>query len=171
MRRVLIFGLMAVMIAGLPAQSLASVRAAKAQGIQTGMLRGVARDAKGQNLAGSKVRIRHAGNGSVSAEATTDGSGAFSVPGLAPGNYMVEVLNTVGQVIGLSPAVEVGGGLTASVSITATAIGTVASVGATAGGLSLLGLGTAASLGVIAAAATAAVVGLKAAQKTASPSR
>ena len=171
MRRLLIFGLVAVMVACMPAQSFASVHAARAQAAQTGTLRGVAKDAKGQNLAGSKVRIRQAGNGTESAEATTDASGAFSAPGLAPGSYVVEVVNAAGQVIGLSAAVDVAAGVIASVTVTATALGVVTGVGATAGGLSLLGLGTAATLGVIAAAATAAVVGLKAAQNTASPSR
>jgi hypothetical protein len=170
MRRVLTFGLVALMLVGVPAQSFAGVRGAKAQDARTGTLRGIAKNSQGQNLAGSKVRIRNAGNGAVASEVTTDATGAFVVPGLAPGSYVVEVVNAAGQVIGLSPAIEVLAGATATVSVTATAVGAI-STAAAGGGLSLFGLGTAASLGVLAAAGTAAIVGVTAVRKTASPSR
>jgi hypothetical protein len=169
MRRVLTFGLVALMLAGVPTQSFAATRAAKAQDIGTGVLRGVAKDSKGQNLAGSKIRIRNAGNGAVSSEVTSDATGAFAAPGLAPGSYVVEVVNAAGQVIGLSPAISIAAGATATVSVTAT-IGALAGIGATAGGLSVFGLGTAATVGVIGAAVTAAVVGIRAARRDASPS-
>ena len=169
MRRVLTFGLVALMFVGVPAQAFATVRAAKAQDARMGMLRGVARDSKGQNLAGAKVRIRNASNGAVAAEATSDATGAFTVTGLAPGSYVVEVVDTAGRVIGLSPAIEILAGATATVSVTATAAGAISA--ASGGGLSLFGLGTAASLGVLAAAGTAAIVGVVAARSTASPSR
>lgn len=169
MRRVLTFGLVALMFVGVPAQSFATARTAKAQDARMGTLKGVAKDSKGQNLAGAKVRIRNAGNGAVAAETTSDATGAFTATGLAPGSYVVEVVDATGRVIGLSPTIEVLAGSTATVGVTATAAGAMAT--ATGGGLSLFGLGTAASLGVLAAAGTAAIVGVAATRGTASPSR
>jgi hypothetical protein len=169
MRRVLVFGLVTLLLVGMSAQSFAATRPAKAQDVRTGTLKGVATDSKGQKLAGVKVRVRHSATGAIAAEAVRDVAGGFSVAGLAPASYIVEVVSVTSEVIGLSSAVALTAGATATVTVTA-ALGAMAGGGAAGAGLSVLGLGTAASLGVIGAAATAAVVGVKAARRDASPS-
>jgi carboxypeptidase family protein len=169
MRRAIAFGLVAAVAFAAPAALMAATRPAAARQSQTGALTGVAKDAQGQNLAGSTVRVRSVSTGNVAAEVVADAAGGFTAPALAPGSYIVEVVNAAGQVIGLSPTVTVVAGTTATVTVTATALGAVAA-GAAGGGLSVLGLGTGASIAVIGAAATAAVVGVVSAVKTASPS-
>jgi hypothetical protein len=170
MRRIVAFGLVAAMTMSVPAGVFAAGRPAARQQSQSGILSGTAKDAKGQNLANAKIRIRNSSTGHVAAETTTDATGSFTVAGLDPASYVVEVVGSNGAVIGLSPAMTVTAGATASVSVTATALGAVSAAGATAGGVGLFGLGTAATVGVIAAAATGAIVGVRAAKNDASPS-
>ena len=171
MRRAIAFGLVTGMILSVPVGMYAA--SGPAAGRRTaqapGAIAGVAKDAAGKHLA-AKVRVRNAGDGSVVSEVQSGADGAFSVSGLQPGNYIVEVLGPNGQVIGLYPTIAVTSGVTATITVTATAAGAVGAAGA-GGGLSLFGLGTAATLGVIGAAATAAIVGVVATRNTASPSR
>ena len=169
MRRAIVFGLVAAVALSAPAALMAGPRTAAARQNQSAALKGVAKDANGQNLAGATVRVRNAATGEVTAEIVTDSVGGFVSPALAPGSYILELVNTAGQLIGLSPAVSIAAGTTATVGIMATAAGSLAA-GAAGGGLSLFGLGTAASLAVIGAAAAAAVVGVVATRNTASPS-
>src|SRR5258708_6019919 len=157
---------------GIPVDGAATApkAASNRQSQQTGAIRGLAKDAQGSKLTSAKVRVRNARTGEIAAEGVTDTSGGFVTAGLAPASYVVEVVSAAGQVIGLSPAIVVAAGATATVTVTPTAIGAVGAAGA-GGGLSVLGLGTAASIAVLGAAATAAVVGIVAATRTASPSR
>jgi Carboxypeptidase regulatory-like domain len=170
MRRVIAFGLVAAMVAAVPFSALAAGRSAPRLQNQTGVLKGEAKDAKGQKLTNAKVRIRNSSTGEIASEVTTDATGGFTATGLAPATYVVEIVGENGTVIGLSPAITVAAGTTATVSVTATAIGAVTAAGATAGGVGLFGLGTAATVGIIGAAATGAIVGVRAAKKDASPS-
>lgn len=139
---------------------------------ETGRLVGDARDAKGQLLPDAKVRVRDLATGAVAAEAVATSAGTFSIAGLLPASYVVEIVGASGQVIGISSAIAVVAGTTTTVTVTAAAIGAVAAA-AGAGGFSILGLGTAASVAVAGAAATAAVAGVVAAanRPTASPSQ
>ena len=68
------------------------------------------------------------------------------------------------KVIGVTPAVAATSGSMTMVSVTGTALGSVAPAMSEGGGFSLFGLGTAASVGVIAAAGTAGVAGIVAAR-------
>ena len=170
MRRAIAFGLVTGMILSVPVGMYAASGPAAGRRIAQapGAIAGVAKDAAGKHLA-AKVRVRNAGDGSVVSEVQSGADGAFSVSGLQPGNYIVEVLGPNGQVIGLYPTIAVTSGVTATITVTATAAGVVGA--GAGGGLSLFGLGTAATLGVIGAAATAAIVGVVASRNTASPSR
>jgi hypothetical protein len=168
MRRAVAFGLVLALILGAPAGAFAAGRSSAAKQTQTGTVKGDAKNAQGEKLVQNKVRIRNSSTGEVSADLTTDATGSFigSVPA---GSYVVEIVGTNGTVIGLTPVFTVAAGATATVSVTATAVGAVAA-GAAAGGVGLFGLGAAATVGIVGAAATGAILGIHAAKKDASPS-
>ena len=168
MRRVVAFGLVLTLSLAAPAGAFAAVRPA-AKSEQTGTVKGDAKNANGEKLAQTKVRVRNSSTGQVSAELTTDAAGTFT--GTVPaGSYVIEVVGPNGTVIGLSPTFSVAAGATATVSVTASAVAAVAAAGAAAGGVGLFGLGAVATVGIVGAAATAAIVGIKAVKKDASPS-
>jgi hypothetical protein len=135
----------------------------------TGSITGTAKGANGESLSNYTVRARNPATGQIAAQTTSNSAGTFSFTGLAPGNYVVEVVNTAGQVVGLSSALAVTAGGTAAVTVTATAAGAAAA--AAGGGFSLFGLGTAASIAVIGGAAAAGIVAIVAANNNASPSK
>lgn len=155
MRKVFAFGLMFVVaVFGMPVGALA-------QGGQTGTLQGVAKDATQKDLPRVKVQVRGP-NGELVANGTTTGTGQFSFAGLNPGNYTIEIVDAVGNVVGSSAPVAVTAGATATVSVTAAAAGAIAA--AAGGGVSLFGLGTIGTVAVVSGAAaitTAAVVATK----------
>jgi hypothetical protein len=101
----------------------------------------------------------------VSDTTTSSSTGAFSFSLVNPGNYVVEVLNAAGRVVGTSASVSVAAGVAITgVTVSATAAAVAASAAAVAG------VSTIAA--VTSAAAAAGVVGLvTATQGDASPSR
>jgi hypothetical protein len=137
---------------------------------QFATINGTARSAKGDGLPDYKVRVRDSSTGAVVAEGTSNASGGFSITGLAPGSYIVEIVNGAGQVVGMSAITAVGAGSIATVAVTATALGTVGAA-SSGGGFSLFGLGTAASYTVIVLATGAGIAGIVVATHNASPSR
>lgn len=170
--------IVAVIGLGLPAVSFASGRPAarRAQTAQTSTIKGDAKNANGETLTQTKVRIRNSSTGAIAADLTTDATGGFV--GVVPaGSYIVEVVGPTGTVIGLSPVLTVAAGATATISVTASAVAAVAAgagagAAAAGGGFSILGLGTVTSIAVLGGAATATVFGIKAATNdNASPSR
>lgn len=168
MRRSIAFGLVAVLTFSVPVGAFAAGKPAGGRQNQLGTLNGVAKDSKGQNIARASVRVRNTVTGQLQSEVVADAAGNFTAS-LAPGTYVVEVVSN-GAVIGLSPAITVAAGTTATVTVTATALGAVAAAGAATGGVGLLGLGTAATFGVLGAAVVGGVLGVRAATKDASPS-
>jgi len=168
MRRTGTFALITVLALCVPAGAFAAGRPAARQS-QGGTVSGEAKDATGQKLA-TKIRVRNASTGEISAEVTSDATGAFTATGLPAGSYVVEVLGTNGAVIGVSPAISGAAGSTVSVSVTATAVGSV-SAASTTGGFSLFGLGAGGSAVIIGAAVVAAVAGVVAVKGDASPSK
>lgn len=163
----------ALMVVGFPVGSFAAgPAAAKRQNQPTGTIKGDAKNAQGEKLAQTKVRIRNSQTGAIAAELTTDTAGTFV--GVVPtGSYVVEIVGANGTVIGLSPVLTVAAGSTATISITASAVAAVAGAagtGAAGGGLSVFGLGTITSIAVLGGAATATVFGIKAVKNDASPS-
>jgi len=169
MRTVIAFGLVLTMGLGAPVGAFAAGRPAARQQNQNATVKGDAKNAQGEKLAQNKVRIRNTTTGKIEADLTTDAQGTF-VGSVPAGSYVVEVVGTDGSVIGLSSTLTVAAGSTMTVSVTASAVAAVAAPGAAAGGLSVFGLGTVTSIAVIGAAATTAVVTIKAVKKDASPS-
>lgn len=136
---------------------------------QFGDVNGVVRTAKGDPVPNQKVRVRDSQSGAIIAETTSNAAGGFNIAGLGPGTYVLEAVNGGGQVIGLSPSVAVTAGVLATTTITLT--GSRIAGAAAGGGFSLFGLGTAASIAVIAAAGAASVTGIVVATHDASPSK
>lgn len=155
---------LALVVSAIPA---AAARVAPRQD-QTGGVQGVARNAQQQTLANHTVQIRNIQTGQLTASGTTNSLGQFTFAGLNPGNYIVEIVNAAGNIIGTAP-VAVAAGTVATVTVSATAIGALAAAGA--GGFSVLGLGTAASAAVVGALAVGVTAAVVSARVDASPSR
>jgi hypothetical protein len=145
MRRV---GLMIIVVA-----LGAAVVADAGQG--TGKISGVARDAQNQVLPGVKVQLRNVDTAQLVATTNASATGAFEFTGLNPGNYIVEIVDDSGKIIGLSPltALAAGGAITGLMvsAAAAAAAGGGAFFASTAGILLLVGIGAGVTAGVIAA--------------------
>src|SRR5215470_10271688 len=117
MRKIVTVGLVLALAAlVLPSASFAAGPAGRKQPQPTGTVKGKARDAQGQELAQTKVRIRNSSTGVLAADLTTDSTGAFV--GVVPtGSYVVEIVGANGTVIGLSPIITVTPGSTATISV------------------------------------------------------
>jgi len=153
---------------GVFAAAAKPVKAQQTQTTQTGSLSGTAKDSKQKELPGVKVQVRDR-NGALVATGTTNGSGAFSFAGLAPGTYTIEIVDAAGNIVGTSAAVTLAAGGTATVTVTAAAAGAIAAGGG--GGVGLFGLGTLGTVAVIGGAATAGIVAYEVTKDDASPSR
>lgn len=136
---------------------------------QFGAVNGTVRTARGDSVPNQKLRVRDARAGAIIAEATSNASGGFNIAGLGPGTYVLEAINGSSQVIGLSPSVAVTPGVLATTTVTLT--GSKMAAAAATGGFSLFGLGTGASIAVLAAAGAASVTGIVVATHNASPSK
>ena len=120
-----------------------------------GALNGVAQSADKAPLPNFRVHVRNANTGELAGSTTSNQAGQFAFSTLQPGNYVVEIVDASGKVVGLSPSMTVAAGSTVTVTVGATAAGALAA--ASGGGLSLLGLGPLASVAVAGAASAAAV--------------
>jgi hypothetical protein len=124
-------------------------------------LNGVAQGANKATLPNYTVQVRNASTGTLAGSTVSTQTGTFTFAGLQPGNYVVEIIDAAGKVVGLSPSVSVGAGAAAGAITTASG-----------GGFGLFGLGTAASVAVIGAAGAAtALVAVKSTNGSASPSK
>lgn len=160
--------MMAVAVAAIPAKLLAAVKTGAKQ--QSGSLSGVAQGANKATLPNYTVQVRNVTTGQLAGSTMSTETGTFSFSGLLPGNYVVEIVDAAGKVVGLSSSVAVGAGAAVSVTVTASAAGAIGT--AAGGGFGLLGLGTTASVAVIGAAGAAtALVAIQATNSTASGSR
>lgn len=136
---------------------------------QLGNVVGTAADAAKSPLANHTVRLRNVTDGQIASTTQSAANGSFNFAGVNPGNYVIEIVNSAGNVIGASTTVSVAAGMTATVTVTASAL-TALAAGAGASGLA--GLFTGTSLVVVTAAGVAAVtIGVAATQADASPSR
>lgn len=147
----------------------APLSAAAATGTQNGTLKGMAQGADKKPLPNYTVQVRNVADGKIAGTTNSTEAGSFSFDTLPAGNYVIEVVGPTGKVVGLSSSISVASGATVSVTVSATAAGAI--LGATGGGLSLLGLGPLATIGLISAAGVATVAGVVVAKKDASPSR
>jgi Carboxypeptidase regulatory-like domain len=122
---------------------------------QGGALNGVAQSADKAPLPNYRVHVRNANTGGLAGSTTSNQAGQFAFDGLQPGNYVVEIVDAAGKVVGLSPSIGVAAGSVVTVTVGATAAGAIAA--SSGGGVSLLGLGPLASVAVAGAASAAAV--------------
>jgi hypothetical protein len=116
----------------------------------TGTLTGVAQTSAGQALGSHTVQVRSVQSGVIvgSARTTTAGSFAFD---LAPGSYVVEVVDAQGKIIGASSIATVAESTTASVSVTGNSTALVGGAISTPLLLLLIAAGGAGAVGIYAA--------------------
>jgi hypothetical protein len=122
---------------------------------QAGALSGTAQGSDRNPLRNYAVQVRNASDGRLAGTTLSDGAGQFAFSDLSPGNYVVEILDATGKIVGLSPSITVAAGQTVTVTVSASAAGAISK--AAGGGFSLLGLGPLASVAVAGAATAAAV--------------
>lgn len=149
--------------------------AARAQAQGTGAIQGTAQSSAGQTLPNFTVQLRNVQTGQLAGSTTSNAAGSFSFTGLNPANYVIEVVNQAGAIVGTSSAVTVTAGATVTVTVTASAVGAAAGAGAAAaaagGAGAAAGISTALIVTVIAAGAGVAAIVVAATQDEASPSR
>lgn len=124
-----------------------------------------------QPLAYAKVQIRNLKTGRAVNSVVSDKQGQFTIPGLPAGDYIVEIVNASGKVLGMTSPFKLGTVATYRLSVVAVSEGVMAEGGRA--GVSLFGLGSMASLAVVGATAAGAgaVVGAISTRPDASPSR
>ncbi len=167
MRRLIAIVLAATIVAATPAALPAAVRAPRQEG--TGSIQGVAHDAQRQILANHTVQVRNVQTGQLVGTGTTNQAGSFSFAGLQPGNYVVEIINAAGQIVGATAPIPVAAGTVAAVTVTASAAGALAAAGGA--GFGIFGLSTAASAAIIGGVAVGITAGVVATTNNASPSK
>jgi hypothetical protein len=114
--------------------------------------------------------LRNVDTGPLVASMRAAGDGRFEFIGLNPGNYVVELVDDSGKIIGLSPSMALAsGGVIAGMSIAASATGALGGAAAAGGaGAFFASTGGILLLAGIGAAVTAGVISIA---KEASPSR
>lgn len=134
----------------------------------TGLISGTAHSQAGQTMVNTTVRLRNVATGQISGTTTSSSSGAFSFTGLNPGQYVVEVVNSAGQVIGTSSTVTLAAGAMAATGVGVTTAAAAAAAAAAGGSFfgTALGITTLAAIGGGIAGVTVAAT-----RPTASPSR
>jgi phage-related tail protein len=157
----------ALLVAAVPMQAAGVPRRARQD---PGTVQGTALAADRSPLQNHTVQLRNLQTGQLAGSMTTLAGGQFAFAGIAPGNYIVELLNAAGNIIGATAPIAVTAGATTAVTVIATAAGTLGAA-ATAGGFSLFGLGPAASVVIIGATVVGITAAIVATREDASPSR
>lgn len=123
----------------------------------TGLVSGTAHSQAGQTMARITVRLRNLANQQLVGTTTSNAAGGFTFTGLTPGQYMVEVVNAAGQVVGTSSAVTLTAGAMVATGVGVTAAAAAVAAAAGAGFLaSTVGLVTLASVSAAVAGVTVA---------------
>lgn len=136
----------------------------------TATLSGTARSSQNIVMSGVRVQLRNVDTGALAGTTTSAANGAFSFTGLTAGNFIVEIVDAAGNIIGVSASMAVAAGAVISgVTVAATAAGTVAAAAA-AGGLGAFFTSTGGIL-VLAGVGAGVGAGIVAANNNASPSR
>lgn len=120
-----------------------------------GKISGTVRDAQGQPLPNARLQLRNIDTGQVVAKARAGADAAYEFSGVAPGNYVVEIVDDSDRVLGLSAAAPLAasGAVTGLiVALAATTAAGGAFFASTAGILLLVGLGAGVTAGVVAIA-------------------
>jgi hypothetical protein len=100
-----------------------------------GSVSGIARNGHNQALSSMRVQLRNLDTGQLVGSTTSASNGAFSFSGLNAGNYIVEIVDAAGHVIGTSTSMAVAAGsVISNVTVAASVAGSLAG-GAAAGGL------------------------------------
>jgi hypothetical protein len=97
---------------------------------QTGSISGTAADASNQSLAKQTVRARNVSNGQVAGTAQTNAAGQYSISGLQPGQYIIEIVDAQGAVVATSGTVTLSAGSLAATGVLVTSKVTAAGLGA-----------------------------------------
>ena len=128
-----------------------------------GQICGTAKDQNQKSLAGVTVQLRNSATGQLAGTTKSDDSGAFCFAGLPAGNFVIEIVDAAGRIIGTSaPVALTAAAMSVSgLAVSATAAGAVTAAaagggaggffGSTAGILLLVGAGAVAVVGVVAA--------------------
>jgi hypothetical protein len=156
--------MMVLALATAPAPVFAAAQAA-------GSISGTASAQGGAPLGNMTAQLRNLGTKQLVGTTTTTAQGAFSFAGLNPGQYMVEIVNSQGAIVGTTSAISLSPGamVASGVAVTATA-GAIAGGAAAAGGLGSF-FGTTAGIVTAVAVVGGVTAGVIAAQGSASPSR
>jgi hypothetical protein len=103
--------------------SMPPLAMASAQAPAAGQISGTARSSAGKSLANHTARVRDVQSSNIVGTATTNAAGEFSIAGLQPGQYVVEIVNAAGEVVGATSPVSLTAGamVVSGVSATATA--------------------------------------------------
>ena len=160
MRRIPVIALIfALLFSGSP---LLAAPAGRATQGTLGTVSGTASNSTGQAIAKATVQLRDVATGQLVSTTQSGATGAFTFTGVPAGNFVVEVVNAAGQIIGTSASITVAAGAT----IAGVAVSVSAAVGAAAAG----GISTAVIITTVAVGAgIAGAVAL--ATNDASPSR
>ena len=81
--------------------------AAGSQAAATASLSGTASSSTGQTIATATVQLRNLATGQLAGTTTSNAAGSFSFASLQPGNYVVEIVNAAGEIVGTSASVAV----------------------------------------------------------------
>jgi hypothetical protein len=121
-------------------------------------------------LPSATVRLRHFDTASSAVVTANTGlSGEFTFAGVQPGNYLLELVDASGRLVGMVPPFTVGDNGPVTVSVVAS--GSDVKASSSEGGFRLFGLGPTATMAVLSAASAAAVTAVVATKPDASPSR
>jgi hypothetical protein len=127
----------------------------------TASVSGTARNTAGRPVPNTTVRLRDVTTNRSLGTTASNAAGQFSFGGLEPGSYVVEVVNSTGQIIGTSTIIAVDAGATIAGVIVTVSLATITSAGH--------GLGTAAI--ILMAAGGAGVAAIVIVKKVGSPSK
>ena len=101
-----------------------------------GQITGNAKGSDGKPMANTPARLRNVANGQLAGTTYTSALGDFGFTSLNPGNYIVEVVDTAGRIIGTSAQIALAPGtlVVGGVGITTTVAGAAGAATAAAGG-------------------------------------
>lgn len=129
------------------------------QGQNLGSLAGTAQDANKAIMSGVKVQLRNADTGALVDTTTSAADGKFSFTGLPVGNYVVEIVDASGKIVGASESIAVAAGAAiVGITVASSAAGAAAAAAAAAGATSFFASTAGILTGVAVAGGLAAVV-------------
>ncbi len=103
MKRLTALAIVLVLVGSVPAVALAAPQG-------PGQLTGSVRDAGDRPVANALVRLRNLDTCAIVVTTTTISGGAYAFTGVAPGSYVVEVIDASGQILSTSAALTVTAG-------------------------------------------------------------